>query len=163
MYEDIFSPRSNPTIIECFIVFPFLYWYLLSATVHVHCTVCKAKLHFLAPTAKTNAMLGQSINFPCWPSWPDYTRCKDQHWPPWHPTRWFSLVQPVWTVWPCVWTCAVCNLCDRLRRWYITIPSSDQWCTTIENHRYQWLSYLKTIGKPLIPMVALNHSIQWWW
>ena len=49
----------------------------------------------------------------------------------------------------------------RLRRWYITIPSSDQWCTTIENHRYQWLSYPKTIGKPLIPMVALNHSIQW--
>ena len=51
----------------------------------------------------------------------------------------------------------------RLQRWYITIPSSDQWCTTIENHRYQWLSYPKTIGKPLIPMVALNHSIQWWW
>ena len=51
----------------------------------------------------------------------------------------------------------------RLRRWYITIPLSDQWCTTIENHRYQWLSYSKTIGKPLIPMVALNHSIQWWW
>ena len=25
--------------------------------------------------------------------------------------------------------------CFRLRRWYITIPSSDQWCTTIENHR----------------------------
>ena len=50
---------------------------------------------------------------------------------------------------------------DRLQRWYITIPSSDRWCTTIENHRYQWLSYLKTIGKPLIPMVALNHSIQW--
>ena len=49
----------------------------------------------------------------------------------------------------------------RLRRWYITIPLSDQWCTTIENHRYQWLSYPKTIGKPLIPMVALNHSIQW--
>ena len=48
----------------------------------------------------------------------------------------------------------------RLRRWYITIPSSDQWCTTIEN---QWLSYPKTIGKTLIPMVALNHSIQWWW
>ena len=46
-----------------------------------------------------------------------------------------------------------------LRRWYITIPSSYQWCTTIENHRYQWLS--KTIGKPLIPMVALNYSIQW--
>ena len=45
----------------------------------------------------------------------------------------------------------------RLQRWYITIPSSDQWCTTIENHRYQWLSYPKTIGKPLIPMVALNH------
>ena len=40
-------------------------------------------------------------------------------------------------------------------------PSSDQWCTTIENHRYQWLSYPKTIGKPLIPMVALNHSFQW--
>ena len=51
----------------------------------------------------------------------------------------------------------------RLRRWYITIPSSDQWCTTIENHRYQWLFYSKTIGKPLIPMAALNHSIQWWW
>ena len=50
----------------------------------------------------------------------------------------------------------------RLQRWYITIPSSDRWCTTIENHRYQWLSYLKTIGKPLIPMVALNQSIQWW-
>ena len=49
----------------------------------------------------------------------------------------------------------------RLQRWYITIPSLDQWCTTIENHRYQWLSYPKTIGKPLIPMVALNHSIQW--
>ena len=41
----------------------------------------------------------------------------------------------------------------RLQRWYITIPSSDQWCATIENHRYQWLSYPKTIGKPLIPMV----------
>ena len=50
---------------------------------------------------------------------------------------------------------------NRLRRWYLTIPSSDQWCTTIENHRYRWLSYPKTIGKPLIPMVALNHSIQW--
>ena len=50
----------------------------------------------------------------------------------------------------------------RLQRWYITIPSLDRWCTTIENHRYQWLSYLKTIRKPLIPMVALNHSIQWW-
>ena len=50
----------------------------------------------------------------------------------------------------------------RLRRWYIiTIPSSDQCCTTIENHRSQWLSYPKIIGKPLIPMVALNHSIQW--
>ena len=49
----------------------------------------------------------------------------------------------------------------RLQRWYITIPSLDRWCTTIENHRYQWLSYLKTIRKPLIPMVALNHSIQW--
>ena len=47
----------------------------------------------------------------------------------------------------------------RLRRWYITIPSLDQWWTTIENHRYQWLSYPKTIGKPLIPMVALNHFI----
>ena len=51
----------------------------------------------------------------------------------------------------------------RLRRWYITIPSSDQWYITIENHRYQWLPYPKTIGKPLIPMVALYHSIQWWW
>ena len=40
----------------------------------------------------------------------------------------------------------------RLQQWYITIPSSDQWCTTIENHHYQWLSYPKTIGKPLIPM-----------
>ena len=28
----------------------------------------------------------------------------------------------------------------RLQRWYITIPSLDQWCTTIANHRYQWLS-----------------------
>ena len=27
----------------------------------------------------------------------------------------------------------------RLQRWYITIPSLDQWRTTIENHRYQWL------------------------
>ena len=57
-----------------------------------------------------------------------------------------------------------CNQCEyassRLRRWYITIPSSNQWCTTIKNHRYQWLSYPKTIGKPLISMVALNHSIQ---
>ena len=46
----------------------------------------------------------------------------------------------------------------RLQRWYITIPSSDQWCATIKNHHFQWLSYPKTIGKPLIPMVALNHS-----
>ena len=45
-------------------------------------------------------------------------------------------------------------ICTRLQRWYITIPSSDQWCATIENHRYQWLSYPKTIGKPLIPMVS---------
>ena len=35
--------------------------------------------------------------------------------------------------------------------------------TTIKNHRYQWLRDPKTIGKPLIPMVGLNHSIQWWW
>ena len=51
----------------------------------------------------------------------------------------------------------------RLRRWYITIPSLVQWCTTIENHCYQWLSCPKTIRKPLIPIVGLNHSIQWWW
>ena len=51
----------------------------------------------------------------------------------------------------------------RLRRWYLTIPSSDQWWTTIENHRYQWLPDPKTIGKPSFPMIACNHSIQWWW
>ena len=28
---------------------------------------------------------------------------------------------------------------SKLQRWYITIPSLDQWCTTIKNHRYQWL------------------------
>merc|ERR1712001_649022 len=61
----------------------------------------------------------------------------------------------------CGTSCKSVKLWDRLRRWYITIPSLDRWCTTIENHRYQWLSYLKTIRKPLIPMVALNHSIQW--
>ena len=44
-------------------------------------------------------------------------------------------------------------MCARLRRWYITIPSSDQWwCTTIENHRYQWLSY---------PKPSENHWSQW--
>ena len=53
------------------------------------------------------------------------------------------------------------TLCFRLRRWYLTIPSSDQWWTTIENHRYQWLPDPKTIGKPSFPMIACNHSIQW--
>ena len=51
----------------------------------------------------------------------------------------------------------------RLQRWYVTIPSSGQWWTTIENHRNQWLPDPKTIEKPLNPMVAPNHSIQWWW
>ena len=32
---------------------------------------------------------------------------------------------------------------------HVTIPLSDQWWTTI--------------GKPPFPMVASNHSIQWWW
>ena len=50
---------------------------------------------------------------------------------------------------------------NRLQRWYVTIPSLDQWWTTIENHRYQWLPDPKTIEKPLILMVGLNHSIQW--
>ena len=54
---------------------------------------------------------------------------------------------------------AVKSVAVRLQRWYIIIPSSDQWCTTIKNHRYQWLSYPKTIGKSLISMVARNHSI----
>ena len=30
-------------------------------------------------------------------------------------------------------------LLNRLQRWYTIISSSDQWCLTIENHRYQWL------------------------
>ena len=55
-----------------------------------------------------------------------------------------------------------CNR-SRLQRWYLTIPSSDQWWTTIENHRYQWLPDPKTIGKPSFPMIVCNHSIQWWW
>ena len=49
----------------------------------------------------------------------------------------------------------------RLQRWYVTIPSLDQWWTTIANHRNQWLRDPKTIEKPLNPMVAPNHSIQW--
>ena len=55
------------------------------------------------------------------------------------------------------------RITTRLRRWYLTIPSSDQWWTTIENHHYQWLPDPKTIGKPSFPMIACNHSIQWWW
>ena len=51
----------------------------------------------------------------------------------------------------------------RLQRWYVTIPSLDQWWTTIENHWNQWLPDPKTIEKSLNPMVAPNHSIQWWW
>ena len=39
----------------------------------------------------------------------------------------------------------------------------DQWWKTIVNHWNQWLPDLKTIEKPLISMVAPNHSIQWWW
>ena len=49
----------------------------------------------------------------------------------------------------------------RLQRWQVTIPSLDQWWKTIENHRFQWLPDPKTIKKPLISMVGLNHSIQW--
>ena len=37
----------------------------------------------------------------------------------------------------------------RLQRWCVTIPSSDQWQTTIGNHRIQWLPDTKTIEKPL--------------
>ena len=44
------------------------------------------------------------------------------------------------------------RVCARLRRWYITIPSSDQWCTTIENHRYQCYP---------IPKPSENHWSQW--
>ena len=51
----------------------------------------------------------------------------------------------------------------RLQRWYVTIPSLDQWWTTIVNHQNQWLLDPKTIEKPLNPMVVPNHSIQWWW
>lgn len=28
-------------------------------------------------------------------------------------------------------------MCNRLQRWYVTIPSSDRWCTTIGNHHWQ--------------------------
>ena len=52
---------------------------------------------------------------------------------------------------------------SRLKRWYVTIPPLDQWWTTIVNHWNQWLRDPKTIEKPLNPMVAPNHSIQWWW
>ena len=51
----------------------------------------------------------------------------------------------------------------RLQRWLATIPSLDQWWKTIVNHWNQWLPDLKTIEKPLISMLAPNHSIQWWW
>ena len=39
---------------------------------------------------------------------------------------------------------SVCVL-GRLQRWYVTIPSSDQWWATIKKHRNRWLPDPKTI------------------
>ena len=63
----------------------------------------------------------------------------------------------------CKLSLGLTTLITRLQRWYVTIPSLDQWWKTIANHRNQWLRDPKTIEKPLNPMVVPNHSIQWWW
>ena len=51
----------------------------------------------------------------------------------------------------------------RLQRWYVTIPSLDQWKPTIEKPSLPMAGWPKTIEKPSFSMVASNHSIQWWW
>ena len=76
---------------------------------------------------------------------------------------------------PCVINNTVCSNC-RPERWIVTIPSSDQWLTTIgnhwktivsngwrtikplKNHCYQWFLDPKTIGKPLLPMVLVTKN-----
>ena len=64
---------------------------------------------------------------------------------------------------------SVCVL-GRLQRWYVTIPSSDQWWATIKNHRNQWLPDPKTIepnGCPkqfhsivMVPLKTIE-NLQW--
>ena len=68
----------------------------------------------------------------------------------------------IWKLFTLLYATAV-KLPDIPVRWYLTIPSLDQWWTAIENHRYQWLHDPKTIEELSFPMVASNHSIQWWW
>ena len=51
----------------------------------------------------------------------------------------------------------------RLQRWYVTIPSLDQWWPTIEKPSSSMVGWPKTIEKPSFSMVASDHSIQWWW
>ena len=46
-------------------------------------------------------------------------------------------------------------MCNRLQRWYVTIPPLDQWQTTIENHRNQWLPD----SVRLTPKPSKNHFL----
>ena len=52
-------------------------------------------------------------------------------------------------------------MCNRLQRWYVTIPPSDQWRTTIENHRNQWLpDSVRLTPKPLKTILFFDTNLE---